>query len=362
MPITLKPEQSSKPIDQSQRTEFLFFIALNALALPYSAYQTYVGYNNAVAGNAIGALAIAALSTVLFAAMNFGIRDSRLKGKPHRAQVLMYIIPLALSFFGNFNAFYSTQMRSVLYDREIMAYESTLINTNKNAQGALLASTGVNALKSQVSNYLTSINSQYSQIKGKEGWGKECEKDWIALESYLNQEGSPARMTHLQNDVMGLDRLTAVQNLSNAFMNSIISTRQAQVAPTLAVSDSLYRTVTTSISDAKRNGQIRDEGALILDELVKANNTIGANTDGYLKAIGSDGFAYDYLEPSNETQIGTIKHTIQSAFVKWDNPSATFFSFFLSVIIDLAALLYILVFVPYNKNTRGARVGGPRVI
>jgi hypothetical protein len=184
----------------------------------------------------------------------------------------------------------------------------------------------------------------------------------LRLESYLNEVGSPARMTHLQDDVTGADRLDATKSLSTSFMNTVIVNRLAKIAPTQSIADSLFNNISIRIADAKKTGKIGEEGAMILDGLVKANNTIGSNADGYLKGIGLKTLEYTYLEPSNETQVGTIKHTIQSAFIRWDNPSATFFSFLLSIIIDLAALLYIIVFVPYNKNAKGARVGGPRVI
>jgi len=107
----------------SNTVEFLFFIALNILVIPFSAYQTYIGYEKDVAGNAILAIVIALISAVLFAAMNFGIRQDRLNGKKHLLKVVMYLIPFGLSFPGNFNALYSNQMKENLLREEISEYK-----------------------------------------------------------------------------------------------------------------------------------------------------------------------------------------------------------------------------------------------
>jgi len=62
------------------------------------------------------------------------------------------------------------------------------------------------------------------------------------------------------------------------------------------------------------------------------------------------------LKSSNENELGTIKHTFNSAFIKKEYPTATAFSLFLSLIIDFAALLYILVFIPFNTGQKKGRI------
>ena len=82
--MKIKPKQdqaTNKPKkNRGDIIELLFFIALNVLVVPFSTYQTFVGYEKDVAGNAILALIVAAISGVFFLAMNFGIRKSRLVG------------------------------------------------------------------------------------------------------------------------------------------------------------------------------------------------------------------------------------------------------------------------------------------
>jgi hypothetical protein len=108
MPVKLKDSLEDNKVHISKSNtntiEFLFFIALNILVIPFSAYQTYVGYEKDVAGHPILAIIIAAISAVLFAAMNFGIRQDRLDGKKHLIKVIMYIIPFGLSFLWKFQS------------------------------------------------------------------------------------------------------------------------------------------------------------------------------------------------------------------------------------------------------------------
>jgi hypothetical protein len=96
----------------------------------------------------------------------------------------------------------------------------------------------------------------------------------------------------------------------------------------------------------------------MLDDMVTAENTIRSETESFFDR--TDIFSHEKLKPSNENEIGTIKHSFNSAFVKWESATATVFSLFLSLIIDFAALLYILVFIEYNKVKPGPdRPRGP---
>lgn len=358
MPITIRPTSSGSSKSGSSNSstiELLFFIALNVLVIPYSGYQTFVGYENDVSGHWLGAAVIAAISAVLFAAMNFGIRQRRLEGKTHIWQVLLYVVPLGLSFFGNFNAFYSQQMQNELYDQEISRYEQVLTETHDNAVQILKESTGLEELRTSKDAELSSLQSQYDGRGGKGGWGAECERHWVNLKSTLeSQDPLGSRITNFNPGLK--DKMASARALANSYFNQLEENKEAQVLPFISFADAQFHQVDSLIKDSRKNKTLNQNGREILDGIIKANNQIGAKTHSHLKD-----FKYEPLETSAQNQIGTIKHTIKSAFIDMDSPSATFFSFFLSLIIDLSALFYILLFVPYRK-TSGSFNRGPRVV
>lgn len=89
MSVRIVTVENNNKNKNSSTIELMFFIALNALVIPFSAYQTYIGYEKDVAGHQILAIVVALISAVLFAAMNFGIREKRLKGQRHFLMVIV---------------------------------------------------------------------------------------------------------------------------------------------------------------------------------------------------------------------------------------------------------------------------------
>src|SRR5690554_6825781 len=126
-------DQNTSNSSNIYTTEFLFFIAINILLVGVSTYQTYVGYKADVGGNLLISGAIALTSGLLFIAINFSIREHRLKGKRHFKHLLLYIIPLGFSFLGNFNAFYINQTGDDFLRREIRQYQAHLTQTHDEA-------------------------------------------------------------------------------------------------------------------------------------------------------------------------------------------------------------------------------------
>ncbi len=357
MPITIRP--TSQEFSRggngsgSTTTEWLFFIALNALVIPFSGYQTFVGYEKDVAGHWILAAVVAAISAVLFAAMNFGIRQSRLDGKRHIWQVLLYIVPLGLSFFGNFNAFYSQQMQNELYDKEITNYERVLQATHDESIQALHSSAGLVPLKTSKDMALASLEAQYRGDGGSPGWADECERDWNKLKSILERaDPLGSKISNFNPGVQ--NKMVAAKALANSYFNQLEENKMNEIDPLIRDIDTRFHKVDSVVHRARTLKTLNEDGREILDDIIKANNQIGTKTKS---RIGD--FPFVELETSEHNQIGTIKHTLKSAFVDKESPSATFFSIFLSLIIDLSALFYILLFVPYN-TVGGNRSRGPR--
>lgn len=351
-------------IDQNQNnksdlTEYVFFIVLNLLVVPFSAYQTFVGYQKDVAGHWVLALIVAAISGVLFAAMNFGIRSSRLKGEKHHLKILMYIVPLGMSFFGNFNAFYSNQMRDALLRTETGNYRLTLTNTKNIAISEIEKSVDIPGFRRDYNLYETALKTEFE--RPPQGWGKNCEQRWKDLCNFLSSNGgslAPNVVSSYSGDI----KYNRALNFALGEFNGILSAKQAKISPVISSIKNEFDTVIQKL-DSLTNLPIPVYSSKMLDDMVIVENSIRTQAESFLnnKSI----FPNDPLKSSNENEIGTIKHTLNSAFVKKESPTATAFSLFLSLIIDFAALLYIIVFIPYNrvsKNIGRINSNGPKRI
>lgn len=357
MSVRIVTVENNNKNKNSSTIELMFFIALNALVIPFSAYQTFVGYEKDVAGHQILAMVVALISAVLFAAMNFGIREKRLKGQRHFLMVIMYIIPLGLSFFGNFNAFYSNQMKDSLLQSEISSYKLQLTTTRDEAVAALENSSGIAALQTNYDLLWNDLSTEYKDALPPD-WGPKSEEKWRDLVAFLSAEGGIISTSDKGSFKPNFFR--NAETFSKNTLNTIIKTKQDHIDPELKYINDKFTPVIANIDSLTGLSRPRYESRM-LDNMVQAENEIRSRTASF---IGTDEiFSNTPLKPSGENEIGTIKHTIDSAFNKKENPSATWFSLFLSLIIDLAALLYIMVFIPYKISTRKGRVNsGPQSI
>ncbi|MGO2358198.1 MAG: hypothetical protein ACTH6S_11715 [Mesonia sp.] len=362
MSVKLK-SKSSPTKSRSSRSisiEFLFFIALNVLVVPFSTYQTFVGYQKDVAGNWFLALIVALISGVLFLAMNFGIRESRLKNEKHSLKIFMYLIPLGLSFFGNFNAFYSNQMKSSLLRQEVSIYKFNLTQTRDIAVQEIESTINLNAFKKEYDAKWTDLKTEFYDAKPP-SWGPKAQAKWVALCVFLQKEGGAIKVRDQGKSKNNY--LPNAEVFSENTFNSLLESKKNIIKQPLDYIDSKYQPVISEI-DSLSNLSKPVYNSVLLDKMVEAENQIRSKAESFLKEENI--FDYPKLMPSSENEIGTIKHTINSAFVKRENISATVFSLFLSLIIDLAALLYIIVFIPFQsgKNGRGGRLSsnGPNRI
>jgi hypothetical protein len=353
-----KLENNDSSRKTSNTIEFLFFIALNILVIPFSAYQTYIGYEKDVAGNAILAMVVAAISGVLFAAMNFGIRDSRLKGEKHHLKVLMYMVPIGLSFFGNFNAFYSNQMKDNLLRTEVNNYKYVLTQTRDIALQKIEEIININNFGKDYNQKFNDLNTEYYDATPP-SWGPKAQGKWEILVQFLQSQGGVIKVTD-QGNSKDYYFKNATVFANNAFETLKEDKLKVKEEPVNYINIK-YNPVIKEI-DSLKNQLKPVLTSSMLDKMVETENQIRSKAESFLNTENI--FDYPALKPSTENEIGTIKHTINSAFVKRENMSATIFSLFLSIIIDLAALLYILVFIPYKtEKPKGGRLNrGPNRI
>jgi hypothetical protein len=366
MSIILKPKDSSsenssnrqKAQNQSSFSEMAFFIAINVLILPFSAYQTYVGYEADVAGNSLAALALAVISAILFAAMNVKIRDNRLKGKPIILQTVMYIVPLGISIPANFNAFYSNMTNNQIYDQGIAEYQTTFVQTINEANKKIIDCAGYESIEVKYNVYINNLESQFNGKAGQaQGWGDECKVQWDSIKYFL-KANDPSGVGILNNPGTGSNAINKAKDISKELKDEIVKNKKEKIAPYLKFIDSISIPVLTHIKLVKENNSFKEEGKVLMDEIVMANNQIGSKVNSFTVDFCGD-FKYTLLKPSQSNRSSTIEYSMQSAFIDMPSPSATFFSLFLASIIDFSALLYILFFIQGSKS-KGGHLHSPK--
>lgn len=353
---TTRINDQTKPKAQDLGIQIIFF-ALNFLAVPFSGYQTYMGYRD-VAGGEIMAIVLAGLSSLLFFGLNYIIMDRRKNGMPHLVQTLGYILPLGISFFGNFNSFYCNSTSCDLQVLSVNNYTGVLEKTKSDGIAALLLSTE-NAQRSADKNILLIDLKQ--QIEN--GWGKNCKDLWDKL-----QKITPTSEPQDENEMASCK---ANKNLcwklyeyrekwfNNAFEADSIG-RYNKVKPAITEINALYDTLKPSIDYFKSlscisNGAKKTkEGLRLTDDVRKTNNDIAD-----IVRVKINDFNYTPLATSDDSGVCTIKHSLESAYVRWDFPTATFFATFFSLIIDLITLGFVFLAIPYD-NKRRPNYQGPR--
>lgn len=339
-------------------SELAFFIAINVLVLPFSAYQTYMGYN--VFTGPIGAVAIAAISTILFAAMNFGIRDRRRKGKAHGLQVLMYLIPLGFSFPGNFTAFYSQQMKTELFGSEISEYKNVFDKTMNESKTSLNNCIGVSDLETNYESLMRELKTQYNgnnDANINQGWGAECKVIWPKVTDLLKRH-DPSGQGIINK--MGKNTYPGAKALADPVYIYVMNKKKQEIQHVLDDISSTTSRIDSLIRRTKDDETIlKLEGKSIIDDITIHNNRLASITETYLQSKNCDSLHYERLKPSSQNEINSIKFAMQNGFVEMPSASATYFSLFLSLIIDLAALLYILFFVASGKQKVKGRINKP---
>lgn len=351
----IKKASSAQDEHQTQKTktsstEFMFFIVINVLLVGISTWQTFIGYKADVAGNIIIAATIAIASGVLFLAMNFEIRNRRLAGKPHLLLIVMYLIPLAISFPGNFNAFYSNQTEESFLKDEVNTYLNQLANTKKEAVQAINNSAELDEFERNFKSRMQALDIEFH--KAPSGWGRMAQQRWEELLKFLNENGANVKTSVLgetKNDKSRFDRAIVAANEGK---NNIISSRKAKISDPLTNIENWYSPVVQRV-DSIRELTTPIYSSFLLDDMVNAENNIRTETTAFLGH--TDVFSASPLKKSREDDTGKIKHTLEKVF-KGEERSAMAFSLFFSLIIDLAALVYILVFIPYQRQQGKGRI------
>ena len=336
----------------------IIYFALNFILVPFSAYQTFIGYEKFL--GMLPAIAIAAVSALIFFGLNYTIMERRIAGEPHFKHIFGYLLPLGISFFGNFNSIYSAQMQGKLVADELAQYSTDLENTYTSAVSEMNESSGLFYLKSSLDSELELLRIQMEDQGSANGYGLEARKKWDKIKQLFKDynlkynPSSSGELTKVQNT----SRYKNFENTALKYYESIEKTKESEIARVLEPLTNEYNALMGKYDVMIKENSIKLSGFQMLEDLRKSNNKIGSTIKNYLdKKTNTPSFNYKILAESDQRQIGTIKHSLESAYVKWENPTATFFATFFSFIIDLIPLGFLFLVFPYNSNKKKVTTG-----
>jgi hypothetical protein len=367
MAINYTTRNNSKKTEDKQGLGMkIIYFALNFILVPFSAYQTYIGYEKFLGSESLSfsipAAAIAAVSALIFFGLNYTIMERRVAGKSHLTHIFGYLLPLAISFFGNFNSIYSAQMKGKLVADELAVYSTTLNTTYNSALSEVDKSTGLSNLKANLNLRLTQLENQMNTIP--RGYGKEAKLEWAEInqlfENYNKQflNGSSGKLTKVYNT----SKYGNFENTALQYYNSLEKSKLTEIDKVLDPIKNKYNAVNEKYDLMVKNDEIKSLGFQMLEDIRKTNNeVIGNPVKSYLSNLNnSSNFSITELKESDQRQLGTIKHSLESAYVKWENPVASFFATFFSLVIDLIPLGFLFLVFPYNSRNRRNKLSGPR--
>lgn len=358
MAVSFKTRKNIKKSNNKQDIGFqIIFFALNFLLVPFSAIATYKGYKGFL--DEYLAVVLAAATALLFFGLNFLIMQRRQKGENHLKQSLGFLLPLLISFFGNFTYFYGNQMEGTLLNKDLTHYSNTIDGTYLTAKSGLERSTGLNALEVKLNGELALLKNQMEGQKGFEGYGKESDKIWrkiTALFSDYNKdynEGATTRLTEVHDK----KKYTNFENTALSYFKSLRLTKGIEIQRKTDELTALYDPVNQEAELLLKSGnedQLKLNGVDAIKKIRQANNQIGKTSKGFLTNS-----SFTELEDYEGVNAKNIKSVLTSAFAKRDNDSATIFAIVLSLVIDLATLGFVFLALSYNKQKKQI-LSGPR--
>ncbi|WP_405570139.1 hypothetical protein [Winogradskyella sp. Asnod2-B02-A] len=363
MAINYTTRNNPKKTDNKQGLGMkIIYFALNFLLVPFSSYQTFIGYEKFL--GFIPAILIAIVSGLIFFGLNYTIMEKRIAGIPHKMLILGYLLPLGISFFGNFNAIYGAQMKGELVGSELAVYSTALNNTYNSAISAMDKSTGLLDLKVNLDSELEQLRVQMEEQGPYNGYGKAAKKKWTDINN-LFENYNIKYLDHSIGELTKVQNTTKFNNFKKtaiSYYNSIEKAKQAELNKVFDPIKSKYKIVNDQYDSMVKNDSVKVLGFQMLEDLRKTNNeVIGNPVKGYLGSLTNKvDFNFNELKESDQRQVGTIKHSLESAFVKWENPTASIFASFFSLIIDLIPLGFLFLVFPYNSNKRKQIPTGPR--
>lgn len=321
------------------------FWALNILAVPFSAIATFNGYKESTAVFFM-AVILASMTGVLFLALNFIIMERRKKGEPHLKQVLGYIFPLAISFFGNFTFFYGNTIQASSIKIELAKYSQTFDDTYHSAISILNDSAGIPEVNAKVLDMKNQLKAQSDPSLG--WWGIKADAEWNKINAHFKNElGTDLTPISTKNKKKKYSEAETIIDLA---LQSIVQTKTIDLNRTTDPINSIY-TPLHKLSDSLKKDEnkkaLKSSGEDLINNIKAANDIIISKT----KFIAPSFFG----KPLNPFISSSASNPIQALEHAWKHKTKSIApaqSMFFSLIIDLVTLGFIFLAFSYNKTTR----------
>lgn len=372
MSINFKTKKKFQTKPKKQELGFrIIFFALNGLLVPFSAIATYKGYRGFLED--YQAIILALTTGVLFFGLNYLIMERRSKGENHVIQALGFLVPLLISFFGNFTHFYGDQMEATILDRDLVKHKTTLTQTYADAKNGLtqIKLKKIDSVKSknELAEFSTILKSELALLKNESEdvkCGKLCLQKWKDIQSlfktyYENHNlanpplknlprPSDRNFTRFRKDAEGaLNALERGQAQEIKQVETLINTKVKELD---ATDYAKLVKEAESLTEKDNEEQLKSKGVNLIKNIIATNNNLGQ------KASSIEGFKFQKLAPyDGGVNSKSIKSVLNSAFVKGDNNSATIFSFIISLVIDLATLGFVFLAISFNQKQHIKRRG-----
>lgn len=348
MPTNYRTKKASAATDKgpSLITDIIFY-SMNALLVPISAWATYNGYS--YLGN-VTAIALALFTALFFLGLNIMILEKRKNNEPHTTLLLGYLIPLAISFVATFAYFYSKQIGGTLLDRDLIVYSDTMDKTYSTVQSLVQKKNNSAVLESNIRGELSQLEQQIN-AKGDGGYGKKARPIWKKIEQIFEDYEN-------ENEVFQSSGLTTpkiknyreFEKIALAKLNSLENSSQSRIEEEMKFFNEQYKSLTTEVDSLLRPENkdllVANEGK-IFKRVIKCNNKMANKTVSFFPDA-----KVEKLKQYNVTNNDNVFAVFQSAFVKMDYPVATALAAALSLIVDLAALCFLLLVVRYSRQRR----------
>lgn len=339
------------------------------IALVFTGYQCAIGYERAI--GLIPAIFLAVLCAGILGLLSLTLRSRMREGRRTTGIWIGAIIVAAVSFAGNFNAFYTGFIKSELIKKELEGKRNSLDGIQKAAESAL-ADKRFSELERDVAFLKRELRSQILN-EGNPGLGPEAKRVIARIESRIGDQLTPERaagstteaLTRLADrydqridDKVSAKRIAMVENAEE---------RQKARADNLRLYNDATRAVDGSLTNLASDKSRRSEEDAIaaIEKAVQAYSRIGAVTRASLP--DSVSFEYNRSMTLASDKAGSIDHSFNTARENLGH-MAVWLSAFLAFFIDMGVPL--VIWLTHSKQDRsvldiangGARRGTPRVI
>lgn len=339
------PQRNSKDIrGNGSHSEAIFFYAFNFLVIPFSGGMTYRGFDRVldpvlgIESVNIAALFIAIITSLFFLAINFNIRENRLKGKPHRKQTLMYFVPLVFSTLGNFSAFYGDAMRGYWIKAEVDNYMSTVEGLNDKLRRIVSQEEAIlDDIENQYNRYLASMDLSNAD-PDEPGAGRIVRGYWARCKLYFDSIG--IELTPFPEG--GANFVKSARRYSDMAFASYKKERMLPYNCAMSI-DTTYMALKHNVMNINSLNDYKQSGCELLDTIVLEYNTMKTNACFGNFGINVNSLPVLHGDPCSEFK--TVGYLMEDAFVTVPKPINTFLFALMALLLDLSSLLYVLIFV-----------------